>query len=133
MAILGVAWPGRDSDNLSRDDLDLINPDYIPMSEEKKRWSDVPIYVIIAWKTRDITWETRLMLRIRLELYIKADRLIYKCVLDAENRYEKAMTGKLLAYSRSPSVSDGLAQEDINWILRDALLQPLYARISILL
>jgi len=49
------------------------------------------------------------MLQIRLELSSKADKLVYKCVFDVENKYKKAMTGRLVAYSRSPSISDGLA------------------------
>ena len=35
-------WVGRDSDNPSRDDLDLIDPDYILKSHEKKSGPTFP-------------------------------------------------------------------------------------------
>ncbi|KLO99258.1 Uncharacterized protein Y057_14512 [Fusarium fujikuroi] len=109
--IMAVAWKPLGL-GVSRDDVDDINPDNV----EKGKWGRVPTYVLIAWDIdgdgRNIkkTWETRACLRTRWGKK-DADIAIYEAAVEAEDRYEEAMTGKRPARSKSPSV--GLVQSHV--------------------
>jgi hypothetical protein len=110
-AILGVAWKcdGLEPD---RDDLNLIDPDLVTS------YRGVRTYVLVVWQVgkniEDVrrSWETRQALRERLGKE-KADKLIYNCASDAEDKWEERVTGRRTATTRSPSVSAGLAKSEI--------------------
>lgn len=118
-AILGVAWKcdGLEPD---RDDLNPIDPDLV------KSYRGVRTYVLVVWqvgkKIEDVqrSWETRQALRERLGKE-KADKLIYNCASDAEDKWEERVTGRRTATTRSPSVSAGLAKSEIKRYREESL------------
>jgi hypothetical protein len=107
--IWAVAWgTGRDA---SEDDLDAINPELV------RNWRSVRTYVLIEWNVPDSnsnknkrTWEPRSVLR-RCYGRENADEIIFKAAVEAEDRFAMATSGRLTAYSRSPSAA--LVQESV--------------------
>ncbi|KAF3037138.1 hypothetical protein E8E11_001063 [Didymella keratinophila] len=106
-AIYGVAWEGQGNGDVE-EDLKLIEP-----RENRPRWPST--YILIAWVTGTYvdangeeqervvkTWETRATLRSRWGTK-SADKSIYAAACESEGRYEKALTGKQRAFSRTPS------------------------------